>query len=158
MSSADVKPPFPPFNEASATLKVRMAENAWNNKDPIKVSMAYSPNSQWRNRCEFINGRAEIQHFLTKKWEKEHGYRLIKELWAYTDNHIAVRFAYEWHDNLGQWYRSYGNENWQFNEQGLMTKRFACINDVLIAEQDRKFHWEQGSRPDDYQSLSQLGL
>lgn len=156
--SEEAKPPFPPFNSETAAQKVRMAENGWNNRKPEPVSMAYTTDSLWRNRSEFINGRAEIQSFLKRKWEKEHEYRLIKELWAYTDNRIAVRFAYEWHDDDGNWFRSYGNENWEFDEHGLMAKRFACINDLAIKEEDRLFHWAHGPRPEDHLSLSELGL
>lgn len=152
------RPPLPPFNAETAAKKVRMAENAWNNKDPVKASQAYTEDSVWRNRAEFFSGREDIQAFLKRKWDKELEYRLIKELWAYTDNCIAVRFAYEWHDDSGQWYRSYGNENWEFDEYGYMAKRFASINDLPISEADRKFHWPQGMRPDDHPSLSDLGL
>ena len=152
------RPPFPPFNLETAIQKVRMAEDGWNNRDPQKVAKAYTVASQWRNRAEFINGREEIVQFLTRKWDKELEYRLIKELWAFTDNKIAVRFAYEWHDDSGNWFRSYGNENWQFSAEGLMEKRYACINDLPITEAERKFHWPQGRRPDDYASLSDLGL
>ena len=154
----ELKKPLPPFNAESAAQKVRMAEDGWNNQNPKKVSMAYSQKSQWRNRSEFINGRSEIQDFLTKKWEKEQDYRLIKELWSFTDNKIAVRFAYEWHDVTGQWYRSYGNENWEFDDYGLMKKRFASINDLMINESERKFYWPKGTRPINHKSLSELGL
>ena len=154
----ETRPPFPPFNLDTATQKVLMAEDGWNNRDPQKVAMAYTENSQWRNRAEFIHGREEIIQFLTRKWHKELEYRLIKELWAFLGDKIAVRFAYEWHDNAGNWFRSYGNENWQFNAQGLMEKRYACINDLPINEAQRKFRWPQGRRPDDYASLSELGL
>ncbi|NDC41854.1 MAG: nuclear transport factor 2 family protein [Chitinophagia bacterium] len=133
------RPPLPPFTEETAREKVQMAENAWNTKDPEKVCMAYTPDTEWRNRDLFINGREEVKAFLQAKWAKEHDYRLKKELWAFTDNRIAVRFEYEWHNGEGQWYRSYGNENWEFDENGLMAKRFASINDVAIAEADRKF-------------------
>lgn len=150
--------PLPPFDEASAKQKVRMAENGWNLKIPEKISMAYSAESQWRNRDLFIQGRAEIVSFLEKKYAKELAYRLCKELWAYTDNRVAVRFAYEWHDDKGQWYRSYGNENWEFDENGLMKVRFASINDLKIEESERKLTWETEIRPDDYPSLSELGL
>ena len=136
--STESRPPLPPFTEETATLKVRLAEDGWNGRNPEKVSMAYTPDSAWRNRAEFINGREEIKDFLTRKWNKELEYRLIKELWAYTDNRIAVRYAYEWHDDSGQWYRSYGNENWEFDENGLMKNRFACINDLPIQESERK--------------------
>ncbi len=132
------KPPFPPFNEETARQKVQLAEDAWNSKDPVKVSMAYTKDTEWRNRAEFINGRAEVQQFLERKWNKELDYKLKKELWAYKDNHIAVRFEYEWRDDSGQWYRAYGNENWEFDENGLMQKRFASINDLPIEESDRR--------------------
>ena len=158
MTAPEARPPFPPFNFDSATQKVRMAEDGWNNRNPEKVALAYTPNSQWRNRSEFIQGRAQIIEFLTRKWATEQQYRLIKELWAFTNNRIAVRFAYEWHNAQGQWFRSYGNENWEFDEHGLMQRRIASINDLAIAESERKFHWEQGRRPDDYASLSALGL
>lgn len=152
------RPPVPPFTRATAIQKVRAAEDGWNNRDPHKVSLAYTANSQWRNRNEFPQGRAQIVEFLTRKWAKEKEYRLIKELWAYEGNRIAVRFAYEWHDDAGQWFRSYGNENWEFDEHGLMHKRYASINDLSIAENERKFHWPQGRRPDDHPGLSDLGL
>jgi nuclear transport factor 2 (NTF2) superfamily protein len=152
------RPPFPPFNRETAMQKVRMAEDGWNGCDPEKVAMAYTLNSQWRNRNEFIKGRAEIVEFLKRKWTKEQEYRLIKELWAFEGNRIAVRFAYEWHDDAGQWWRSYGNENWQFDENGLMQKRYASINDLAIQESDRLFHWPQGRRPDDHSGLSELVL
>lgn len=152
------RPPFPPFTRETATQKVRMAEDGWNNRDPEKVALAYTPDSEWRNRNEFQKGRDEIVAFLKRKWAKEHEYRLIKELWAFEGNRIAVRFAYEWHDDAGQWWRSYGNENWEFDENGLMRKRYASINDVAIKETDRLFHWPQGRRPDDHKSLSELGL
>lgn len=152
------RPPFPPFTRETATQKVRMAEDGWNNRDPEKVALAYTPDSQWRNRNEFPKGRDEIVAFLKRKWAKEHEYRLIKELWAFEGNRIAVRFAYEWHDDAGQWWRSYGNENWEFDENGLMRKRYASINDLAIKETDRLFHWPQGRRPDDHKSLSELGL
>lgn len=132
------KPPFPPFNEETARQKVQLAEDAWNSKDPVKVSMAYTKDTEWRNRAEFINGRAEVQQFLERKWNKELDYKLKKELWAYKDNRIAVRFEYEWRDDSGQWYRAYGNENWEFDENGLMQKRFASINDLPIEESDRR--------------------
>lgn len=150
--------PLPPFTFETATKKVRMAEDGWNSKDPVKVSQAYTVDSVWRNRSEFLSGRDAIVDFLTKKWEKETHYRLIKELWAYTENRIAVRFAYEWKDAEGNWFRSYGNENWEFNEDGYMQKRIASINDLPILEKDRKFLWESGRRPDEYPSLSELGL
>lgn len=150
--------PFPPFTHATAVQKVRMAEDGWNSRNPAKVALAYTRDSQWRNRAEFVNGREAIVAFLTRKWEKEHDYRLIKELWAFDGNRIAVRFAYEWHDDSGQWYRSYGNENWEFSAEGEMERRYACINDLPVAESDRKFHWPQGRRPDDHPGLSALGL
>lgn len=153
------KPPFPPFTAETAAQKVRAAENAWNLQVPEKIALAYSPESQWRNRNEFLQGREAITAFLQRKWEKELQYRLIKELWAFHENRIAVRFAYEWHDASGQWFRSYGNENWEFNSQGLMQKRHASINDLAIAENERLFHWEfKTMRPDDYASLSDLNL
>ncbi|MCA9815004.1 MAG: nuclear transport factor 2 family protein [Candidatus Obscuribacterales bacterium] len=157
-SSVDVRPPLPPFDQESAVLKVRLAEDAWNSRDPVKVSQAYSLDSRWRNRSEFLNGREEIVQFLARKWNKELEYRLIKELWAYTGDFIAVRFAYEWHDDSTNWYRSYGNECWKFNADGLMTERHASINDLPIAPADRKFLWEPGRRPDDHPGLSDLGL
>ena len=157
-AAATTRPPLPPFTRETAIIKVRGAEDAWNSREPEKVSLAYSIDSYWRNRAEFINGRAEIVAFLKRKWSKELDYRLIKELWAYEGNHIAVRFAYESHDDSGNWYRSYGNENWEFDEFGLMRKRFACINDLPIKEAERKFHWPLGRRPDDHPSLSDLGL
>ena len=150
--------PLPPFTEATAIQKVQAAEDGWNNCNPEKVSLAYTSDSEWRNRSEFLRGREEIVGFLTRKWEMEKDYRLIKELWAFTDNRIAVRFAYEWHDDAGQWYRSYGNENWEFDENGLMKVRRASINDLAIAEADRLFRWEPGPRPADHPGLSGLGL
>ena len=152
------RPPLPPFTRETAIEKVRQAEDGWNTRDPEKVSLAYSVDSHWRNRSEFIDGRAEIVAFLTRKWNRELDYRLIKELWAVTENRIAVRFAYEWHDDSGHWYRSYGNENWEFDEDGLMRQRHASINDLPIAEADRKYHWPLGRRPDDHPGLSDLGL
>lgn len=152
------RPPLPPFDLESAKQKVRLAEDGWNSRDPIKVALAYTPDCYWRNRAEFIQGREEIIQFLERKWARELDYRLIKELWAFEGNRIAVRFAYEWHDDSGNWFRSYGNENWQFNEDGLMERRLASINDLPISEEERKFHWSLGRRPDDYQSLSELGL
>jgi len=154
----DQRPPLPPFDEESARKKVRAAEDAWNNRDPVKVSMAYTPDSQWRNRSEFPQGRQEIQAFLERKWATELEYRLIKELWACTGNRIAVRFAYEWHDADGQWYRSYGNENWEFDDNGYMKVRRASINDLPIDESERLFHWPHGPRPADHPGLSELGL
>lgn len=152
------KPPLPPFTQQTAIQKIRMAEDAWNSRDPERVSLVYTQDTYWRNRAEFVHGRQQVQDFLTRKWAKELDYRLIKELWAYSDNHIAVRFAYEWHDDSSQWYRSYGNENWEFNEAGLMQRRFACINDLPISETDRLFHWPLGTRPEDHPSLTDLGL
>ena len=156
--SDEPKPPYPPFSVETATQKVRMAENGWNGKTPEKVALAYTSDSQWRNRSEFLSGRAEIIAFLSTKWANEHEYRLIKELWAYKENRIAVRFAYEWHDDSGQWFRSYGNENWEFAENGLMALRIASINDLKISKSDRKFHWPSGPRPEDHPGLSALGL
>lgn len=150
--------PIPPFTRDTAILKVRLAEDAWNTRDPHRVSLAYTEDSRWRNRAEFINGRPEIVAFLTRKWHKELDYRLIKEMWAFDDNRIAVRFAYEWHDDSGNWFRSYGNENWEFNADGVMQRRFASINDLPIAEADRKYRWPLGRRPDDQAGLSELGL
>ncbi|MFN9694742.1 MAG: DUF1348 family protein [Synechococcaceae cyanobacterium] len=152
------KPPFPPFSLDTAIEKARMAENAWNGRDPEKVALAYTEDSRWRNRSEFINGRAEILSFLQRKWAKELDYKLIKEVWAYTDNRIAVRFQYEWHDDSGQFYRSYGNENWEFSETGLMRRREASINDVPIRPEDRLFTWGEGPRPLDFPGLTELGL
>jgi nuclear transport factor 2 (NTF2) superfamily protein len=152
------RPPLPPFTEETATQKVRAAEDGWNSRDPAKVALAYTEDSQWRNRAEFLTGRPEIEAFLTRKWEREHGYRLIKELWTHGGNRIAVRFAYEWHDADGQWFRSYGNENWEFASDGLMQRRIASINDLAIDEAERKLTWPQGRRPDDYPGLSDLGL
>lgn len=152
------RPPFPPFTAETAAQKVRMAEDAWNSRDPKRVALAYTPDSIWRNRSEFPRGRAEIEAFLTRKWQKENEYRLIKELWAFADNRIAVRFAYEWHDEAGNWFRSYGNENWEFDENGLMQKRFASINDLPITAAERLFRWPQGRRPDAHACLSELGL
>ena len=152
------RPPFPPFTEETARQKVRMAEDAWNGRDPAKVALAYTPDSQWRNRAEFFDGRAEIEAFLTRKWNRELDYRLIKELWTFGGNRIAVRFAYEYHDDSGNWFRAYGNENWEFDENGLMRRRIASINDLPIAESDRKYRWPLGRRPDDHPGLSDLGL
>jgi nuclear transport factor 2 (NTF2) superfamily protein len=152
------RPPLPPFDIASATLKVRAAEDAWNRRDPAKVALAYTPDSRWRNRSEFLAGRAEIEAFLVRKWAKELGYRLIKELWAVSGDRIAVRFVYEWHDAAGQWMRSHGNENWRFDADGYMAERHASINDVPITEAERLFRWEQGVRPSDHPGLSELGL
>ncbi len=152
------RPPLPPFTYETAVQKVRMAEDAWNTHDPVKVSLAYSVDSVWRNRAEFINGREEIVEFLRRKWAKELDYRLIKEVWALHEARIAVRFAYEWHDDSGNWFRSYGNENWEFDRQGLMRVRHASINDLPIAEGERKYRWPLGRRPDDHPGLSDLGL
>lgn len=158
MKPTDSRPPFPPFDAQSAATKVRMAEDGWNSRNPEKVALAYTPDSTWRNRSEFLVGREAIEEFLRRKWETENGYRLIKELWATNGHRIAVRFAYEWHDATGQWFRSYGNENWQFADNGLMEKRIASINDLAIDESERLFHWPQGPRPDDHAGLSDLGL
>ncbi|CAO4164725.1 nuclear transport factor 2 family protein [Methylorubrum populi] len=152
------RPPLPPFTSETAAQKARMAEDAWNSRDPERVALAYTPDSIWRNRAEFIQGRESIAAFLQRKWARELEYRLIKEVWAHQDNRIAVRFAYEWRDDSGQWFRSYGNENWEFDEAGLMRHRIASINDLPIAESDRKYHWPLGRRPDDHPSLSDLGL
>jgi nuclear transport factor 2 (NTF2) superfamily protein len=152
------RPPFPPFDAVTAAQKIRMAEDACNTRDPERVSLAYTPDSVWRNRAEFVVGREAIVRFLTRKWSRELDYRLIKELWACQGNRIAVRFAYEWHDDSGQWYRSYGNENWEFDEQGYMKRRIASINDLPIRAGDRKYHWPLGRRPDDHAGLSELGL
>jgi hypothetical protein len=151
--------PVPPFTQQTAIEKVRKAEDAWNSRDPAKVSLAYTTDSRWRNRSEFLQGRAAIVEFLTRKWQREHDYRLIKELWAFTDDRIAVRFAYEWHDADGAWFRAYGNENWLFDENGLMRERHASINDVPIRESEKLFHWDRsGPRPADHPGLSDLGL
>ena len=153
------RPPLPPFTNADdAARKVRLAEDAWNTRDPAKVALAYTPDSQWRNRSDFVTGRAAIEDFLARKWRRELDYRLIKELWAFHGARIAVRFAYEWHDDSGNWFRSYGNENWEFDDRGLMRRRIASINDAPIAETDRKFHWALGRRPDDTLGLSELGF
>ncbi|MEX0302161.1 MAG: DUF1348 family protein [Leisingera sp.] len=152
------RPPMPPFTRETAIAKVRAAEDAWNTRKPEAVAQAYTPDTVWRNRAEFPRGREEVQAFLSGKWDREQDYRLIKELWAFTENRIAVRFAYEWSDAGGQWYRSYGNENWEFAEDGRMAHRFASINDLKITEADRLFHWSQGPRPADHPGLSDLGL
>jgi nuclear transport factor 2 (NTF2) superfamily protein len=152
------RPPLPPFTQETAIQKVRMAEDSWNSRDPEKVALAYTPDSRWRNRSEFVNGRQEIIAFFTRKWAKELDYRLIKELWTFAQNRIAVRFAYEWHDDAGNWVRSYGNENWEFNDDGLMRLRLASINDLPIRESDRKYHWPLGRRPDGHPGLSELGF
>ncbi len=156
--SVETKPPVPPFNAETAEQKVRMAEDAWNSRDPERVALVYTPDTLWRNRVEFPVGREQVKLLLQRKWAKELDYRLIKELWAFTDNRIAVRFAYESRDDSGQWYRSYGNENWEFNAQGFMQRRFASINDLPIKEADRLFHWPLGRRPNEHASLSDLGL
>jgi len=152
------RPPLPPFTDATAIEKVRLAEDAWNSRDPARVALAYSVDSRWRNRAEFLEGREAIQAFLVRKWSRELDYRLVKELWTYREARIAARFAYEWHDDSGHWYRSYGNENWAFDEDGLMRLRLASINDLPIDEGDRKFHWPLGRRPDEHPGLSELGL
>jgi nuclear transport factor 2 (NTF2) superfamily protein len=149
---------IPPFTRETAIVKVRMAEDAWNSRDPQRVSLGYTEDSRWRNRAEFINGRTEIVAFLTRKWQKELDYRLIKELWTFGDNRIAVRFAYEWHDDSGNWFRSYGNENWEFDAAGVMQRRIASINDLPISAAERKYHWPLGRRPDDHPGLSELGF
>lgn len=159
MSTApELRPPLPPFTRESAIEKVRLAEDGWNTRDAAKVSLAYSVDTRWRNRAEFANGRDQARGLLERKWSKELEYRLIKELWAFTGNRIAVRYAYEWRDDSGNWFRSYGNENWEFGEDGLMVNRYACINDLPIKEEDRKFRWPLGRRPDDHPGLSDLGL
>jgi len=158
MNTIEKKLPLPPFDAQTASQKVRMAENAWNGRDPEKVALAYTPASVWRNRSEFLSGREKIVEFLTRKWNKELDYRLVKELWAFEKNRIAVRFAYEWHDDSGNWFRSYGNENWQFDENGLMELRIASINDMPIREDERKFRWPLGQRPLDHPGLSDMGL
>ncbi len=152
------RPPVPPFSYDDAVKKVRMAEDAWNTRDPDKVALAYTPETKWRNRSEFLNGRDEVRDFLTRKWSQENGYRLIKEIWAHGENRIAVRFCYEYHDAIGQWFRAHGNENWEFDPEGYMAVRHASINDVAIAETERLFHWDHGPRPADHPGLSDLGL
>lgn len=156
--SNELRHPLPPFTLESAREKVRLAEDGWNSRDPAKVAMAYSPDTNWRNRAEFVAGREQARAFLERKWHRELDYRLIKELWAHSDNRIAVRYAYEWRDDSGNWFRSYGNENWEFNDSGLMVNRYACINDLPIREDERKFRWPLGRRPDDHPGLSDLGL
>ena len=158
MSAVEPRPPFPPFTHATAIQKVRLAEDGWNGRNPEKVALAYTPDSRWRNRAEFVTGRDEIVQFLDRKWKKELDYRLIKELWAVEGNRIAVRYAYEWHDDSGNWFRTFGNENWEFDEHGLMQRRYACLNDMPIQEAERKFRWPLGRRPDDHPGLSELGL
>jgi nuclear transport factor 2 (NTF2) superfamily protein len=157
-SNPQVRPPLPPFSLETAIQKVRLAEDGWNSRDPARVALAYTPDTRWRNRAEFVNNRDEARSFLERKWRKELDYRLIKELWVHDGNRIAVRYAYEWHDDSGNWFRSYGNENWEFASDGLMARRFACINDMPIKESERKFHWPLGRRPDDHPGLSALGL
>lgn len=157
-TAATPRPPLPPFTHETALAKVRLAENAWNQRDPHQVALAYTPDSAWRNRAEFLVGREAIVAFLTRKWIRELDYRLIKELWAFATHRIAVRFAYEWRDDSGQWFRSYGNENWEFDDQGLMARRLASINDLPIRAADRQYHWPLGRRPDDHPGLSDLGL
>ncbi|MDN2581057.1 nuclear transport factor 2 family protein [Aquibium sp. ELW1220] len=152
------RPPLPPFTAETAAQKARLAEDAWNSRDPARVALAYTPDSGWRNRSTFLSGRAGIEAFLTAKWERELDYRLMKEVWTFAGNRIAVRFAYEWHDADGAWFRSYGNENWEFDAEGLMQRRIASINDLPIADADRKFHWPLGRRPDDHPGLGDLGL
>lgn len=152
------RPPLPPFTAETAAQKARLAEDAWNSRDPERVALAYTQESQWRNRSKFLTGRPAIEAFLAAKWQRELDYRLIKEVWAFAGNRIAVRFAYEWHDIAGAWFRSYGNENWEFTGEGLMQRRIASINDLPIAEGERKFHWPPGRRPDDHPGLSELGL
>ena len=154
----ETKPPLPPFTHETAAQKVRMAENVWNTRDPNSVVQVYTEDTKWRNRTEFLASSSEVKSFLERKWSRELDYRLIKELWSFNENRIAVRFAYEWHDDSGNWFRSYGNENWEFNERGFMSSRYASINDLPIRGQDRLFHWPLGSRPVDHPSLSELGL
>lgn len=158
MSITSTRPPLPPFTQASAIEKVRMAEDGWNSRDPAKVALAYTTDTRWRNRAEFVAGREQAQAFLERKWNKELEYRLIKELWSFTENRIAVRYAYEWRDDSGNWFRSYGNENWEFAADGLMAKRYACINDMPITEAQRLFRWPLGRRPDEHPGLTELGL
>ncbi len=158
MTSEQPRQPVPPFDHESAVLKVRLAEDGWNSRDPAKVALVYTPDTQWRNRTEFPNGRAQVAEFLTRKWNRELDYRLIKELWAFSNRRIAVRYAYEYHDDSGNWFRAYGNENWEFDDDGYMACRHASINDLPIAEEDRKFRWPLGCRPDDHPGLSDLGL
>ncbi|GHC95376.1 hypothetical protein GCM10007320_48300 [Pseudorhodoferax aquiterrae] len=158
MTAAEQRPPLPPFTAESAAQKVRLAEDGWNSRDPDRVVLAYTPDTVWRNRAEFPVGRDQARALLQRKWARELDYRLIKELWAFAGNRIAVRFAYEWHDDSGHWFRSYGNENWEFDADGLMARRFASINDMPILASERKFHWPLGRRPDDHPGLSDLGL
>ncbi|WP_294904888.1 nuclear transport factor 2 family protein [Tatumella sp. UBA2305] len=154
----EIRQPVPPFTAETAAEKVRLAEDAWNSQDPQRVSLVYSPDTFWRNRNEEVRGREQVVQFLQRKWSREFDYRLIKQLWAFDGNRIAVRFAYEWHDDAGQWYRSYGNENWEFNAEGLMMNRYACINDKPITEEQRRFFWEGTARPDDYPELNSFGF
>jgi hypothetical protein len=154
----ETRPPVPPFTLETATQKVRLAEDAWNSRDPERVVLVYTQDTEWRNRAEFPKGREAVKQFLTRKWAKELDYRLIKELWAFRENRLAVRFAYEWHDDSGHWFRSYGNENWEFDPAGLMRRRFASINDLPIKPDERLYHWPLGRRPDDHRGLSELGL
>lgn len=158
MTADAPRAPLPPFSHEDAVRKVRMAEDAWNTRDPEKVALAYTADSRWRNRSEFLNGRDEVRAFLSRKWATENGYRLIKEIWAHDANRIAVRFCYEWHDETGQWFRAHGNENWEFDDLGYMAVRHASINDVPISEDERKFRWPQGRRPGDHPGLTDLGL
>jgi nuclear transport factor 2 (NTF2) superfamily protein len=158
MPDPEIRPPLPPFTRESASQKIRQAEDGWNSRDPARVALVYSPDTVWRNRAEFLTGRDAVRAFLRRKWDRELDYRLVKELWAFDGNRIAVRFAYEWHDDSGNWFRSYGNENWEFGDDGLMRRRLASINDVPIAASERKFHWPLGRRPDDHPNLSELGL
>lgn len=153
-----IRPPVPPFTRETAIEKLRLAEDGWNSRDPARVALAYTEDTRWRNRAEFVTNREQAREFLERKWRRELDYRLIKELWVFEGNRIAVRYAYEWHDDSGQWYRSYGNENWEFDASGLMARRFASINDLPIAQSERKFHWPLGRRPDDHPGLSDLGL
>jgi uncharacterized protein len=157
-TTTETRPPLPPFTRETAIQKVRLAEDGWNTRDAAKVSLAYTPDTRWRNRSEFVTSRDEARAFLERKWKKELDYRLIKELWAFAENRIAVRYAYEWHDDSGNWFRSYGNENWEFGADGLMAVRHASINDLPIKESERKFRWTLGRRPDDHPGLSELGL
>ena len=158
MPDPESRPPLPPFTRESASQKIRQAEDGWNSRDPARVALVYSPDTVWRNRAEFLTGRDAVRAFLRRKWDRELDYRLVKELWAFDGNRIAVRFAYEWHDDSGNWFRSYGNENWDFGDDGLMRRRIASINDLPIAASERKFHWPLGRRPDDHPGLSELGL
>ena len=158
MTDPAPRPPLPPFTAETAAAKVRAAEDGWNGRNPARVALAYTPDSQWRNRAEFLGGRDQIKAFLTRKWARELDYRLIKELWTFGANRIAVRFAYEFHDQAGNWFRAYGNENWEFDADGLMRRRIASINDLRLTEAERKFHWPLGRRPDDHPGLSELGL